>query len=780
MLEHRDRFVTKEELLDEIWGDRFVSESALTSRIKSARRAVGDDGRNQAVIRTIHGRGYQFVAEIVGVAESTGVAEMRGDQPPSAQVPSVSSPGETVGRDDLIVEIVGALDGGDLFSLVGPAGVGKTHVARRVAADHDGAAWFVPLAQVRDPSGVADAVLDALGTPRLADRSATDSVVAVAREREGLLVVDNCEHVLDTVRSLVRRLADADASITVLATSRQRIGAPGEHVVSVPVLEPESATKLFVDRIARHGGRADLDDPVIATICRRLDHLPLAVELASARARVLGPAAVARLLDDRWSLLQSAGEVEPHHETLHRAIAASVESLDDGPRRALAAFSVFAGPFDLESAMAVSRTGGDAPPIDAVADLVELCERSLVLIDDRGDDEPRYHVLESVRLFASEQFGGADEARTAHLVHFRQRAEARRVRLDGPALETAMVEADADWPEVRAAVTHAFAADHLDEAAVLLAAVAEYAELTQRLEFGDWAERLLALTDGDRGDHDDELDRVRAGLARLVVLEDLDHAIAVGEDAGDSAADADVAIAAAWCSFMVGDHDVGRRHLATADGVRRGTRGLGELYVLGLASFHLTRAGDDPTEAVARIRRLTRRGGPVGRSFLAWGEAALALSHGDHDAALDSIEDLLVDARESGLELLVLVGLRMRTVALAGHDDLVMVARCLLDGLEHYRERGRWTSALSDAPMAARVLTSVGRDEIALRILASHRPSGSVGGWSTTLADRLTTTILDRAPSLTSVNEMTPWPPERLTDEIILELVDLLESGDLD
>ena len=308
LLDHRDRVVTKEEILDAVWGDRFVSESALTSRIKSARQAVGDDGRQQRVIRTVHGRGYQFVAP-VDVEAPTDAHVVPTSRAAGPRFVSPAKP--IVGRAELLAELEDRLVPGSLITLIGPAGVGKTHLARHavpsVSARYSAGTWLVPLANIRNTESVSQAVLDAVGEQRLPDRSTEESVLAVLRDRAGLLILDNCEHVLDAVAHLARDLRSLGGPLSVLATSRQRLGVPGERVVDVPVLDRESATQLFVDRADEHGAQLDRTSSDVSEVCGLLDNLPLALELAGAHTRILGLEQLSRLLDDRFELLSSTG-----------------------------------------------------------------------------------------------------------------------------------------------------------------------------------------------------------------------------------------------------------------------------------------------------------------------------------------------------------------------------------------------------------------------------------------------------------------------------------------
>ena len=255
LVTHRDRVVPKEELLDHIWGDRFVSEATLASNIRAARAGVGDDGRAQRVIKTIHGRGYRFVAPPEEVTS----------QPLATSPPSLGNvplpTGRLVGREQLVEQVCQLLDEHRLVSLVGSGGVGKTRVAtevaRQLAASSPDGAWLAMLETVVDTAAAGRFLLSVLGIDEQPGRDELESLVVGLRGRRCLLVLDNCEHVLDAAAELATGILRSCPDVRVLATSREPLDVEGEHVRRVEPLEVGDgqgpAVDLFFER-ARDAG----------------------------------------------------------------------------------------------------------------------------------------------------------------------------------------------------------------------------------------------------------------------------------------------------------------------------------------------------------------------------------------------------------------------------------------------------------------------------------------------------------------------------------------------
>lgn len=747
LINNRDRVVSKEELLDSVWGDRFVSESALTSRIKSVRRCVGDDGKAQRVIRTAHGRGYQFVAELHEAPTTPASTRTQAESNEPKRLARVSPPANaTVGREDLLSRLAGRLAPGRVLTLVGPGGVGKTQVARQAASElgdtYAEGCWFVELAHVRDSSAVGMAILDTIGQPQYLDATPEQTVLDSLRNHSGLLVLDNCEHVIEQVASLTSDLLSAAKSLSVIATSRRRLSVAGELVLDVGVLDDESSAELFANRADDHGIALEADLPEVRQICALLDNLPLAIELACAQTRILGLQQLTALLDDRMRLLAGTTETSDHHQTLEQAISTSYDVLDSALQETLCRFSVFTGPFGLPEATAVARGDGRLNQVEAIQHVIELAERSLLVVN-LADEGTTYRLLESVRLFAAERLDNPDEVKALHLTVFRDSAEQRYERLNGPQLQSAFGEVLGDWDNYRAAVGYALELDRLDDVARLLAATEDFAAITQRYEHADWAERVIAA--GDTADP--RLESVRAGLARFMVFKDFDRVVPLTSSLEDPRTYLGALDAIAYHRFLGSDHDAGDDALQAMLDMTATTGGLRELYATGIAVFlRSTSEGRDLETPLARLRDIGERHGTLGEAFVALGEARRAFSVDDVAATIRHCGRTLELAEEHGLEILTIGAARARSMGLATHDDLAMVSEHLVDSLQRYQTRGHWTTATIEAVLVARVLFDSGKIDAAATILGAHSAAGYAVTWSAEVAQPMIAAIEHEHP----------------------------------
>ena len=418
-----------------------------------------------------------------------------------------------VGREREVAEVAALLRQHRLVTLAGVGGVGKTRLgieaARGPAEDLSGGAWFVDLAPLADPAMVAAHVGAALGIREQPGVHPVEQIVTHIRERALLLVLDNCEHLREAVAALVTRLLASGPGLRVLTTSREVLGVAGEVEYQVPPLsvpesadEPEAiraseAVRLFLARARDVRSGIGDDDATLATIgriCADLDGLPLAVELAAARARVLSAAEIGDRLHDRFRFLVSWRRLATaRHRTLREAMDWSHDLLDLDAQRLLAELSVFTGGFTLEALQNVA-TGAAA---DRALELIErLAEASLVIVD-KAVEPTRYRVLETVRQYGAERLesaGRTEELRERHSRHFAAYAEAARLPLRSSGSQANWVKRlDPDRDNFRAALTYSLDRDDHDRALRIAEALWWYLWIHGGLSEGRaWLERSLA------------------------------------------------------------------------------------------------------------------------------------------------------------------------------------------------------------------------------------------------------------------------------------------------
>jgi predicted ATPase len=410
-----------------------------------------------------------------------------------------------IGRESEVAKIEAAVKAHRLVTLTGVGGVGKTRLAlevgARLADEFPDGVWFFELAAVTDPAAVPDAVAAVLGITQQPNKTVSESVAAALEGRVRLLVIDNCEHILDAAADLIETILKRSATVRVLATSREGLGAADEQQWRVPSLELDSgsnshAVSLFVERAhsvepdfsLAHPGEMD----AAVEICRRLDGIPLAIELAASRMASMTATEMRDRLDQRFQLLVGSRRGLERHQTLRQAVAWSYDLLEDDEKTLLARCSVFAGGFDLESvcAIAIPDASGDY----AVLNLLDALVRKSLLIAERSTGRTRFSMLDTIRQFAEEQLvarGEAAAVRFAHARHFGDREVDMLALWDGPRQRQAYDWFASELPNLR--VAFRWAADHHD--LDVAAAVASYAGLlglvTENYEPSGWAEELI-------------------------------------------------------------------------------------------------------------------------------------------------------------------------------------------------------------------------------------------------------------------------------------------------
>jgi non-specific serine/threonine protein kinase len=392
----------------------------------TARRAAG------AAAGTVVDLGYFQLGELIEPIELVCLVEGGGadrSRPPQARrltVGDVPRPASSlIGRDDEVEAVLELLTRARIVTLTGVGGIGKTRLALEVARRADrrtrDGTWVARLETATSADDVLAALLGAVGVERSGARRGLDALLEGLRHRDAMVVLDNCEHVVDAVSDVVTAIVQSAADVRILAASREPLDVDGEHVVGVPPLDTSdagAALALFVDRAAAAGANVDLglDGTDVAAICRRLEGIPLAIELAAARCRSMRPCDLVERMDDMFSVLRPGRRDAPRrHRSMLDALTWSYDLLAPDERRLLARSSVFAGSFGIEAAAAVCAD--DALHREAVlACLDRLVARSLVVSVDGGHGS-RFRLLEPVRQFARgqlEEMGDGDHIRERH------------------------------------------------------------------------------------------------------------------------------------------------------------------------------------------------------------------------------------------------------------------------------------------------------------------------------------------------------------------------------
>jgi predicted ATPase/class 3 adenylate cyclase len=328
------------------------------------------------------------------------------------------APTSFIGRESELDEVHAAVKAHRLVTLTGVGGVGKTRLAVEVAArlvdEFPDGVWFFELAAVTDPAAIPDAVAAVLGITQQPGKTVTESIAAALEGRSRLLVFDNCEHVLDAAADLIEAILTQSATVRVVATSREGLGVAQEQVWPVPSLDigagiDSAAVSLFVERARSVASRFTLsnadDGAVVVDICRRLDGIPLAIELAASRMASMTASEVRDRLDHRFRLLVGSRRGLERHHTLRHAVAWSYDLLDDTEKTVLDRCSVFAGGFDLQSACAVA--GSDDLDEYAILEVLDALVRKSLLIADRSSRRTRFSMLETIRQFAEDNWSRA-------------------------------------------------------------------------------------------------------------------------------------------------------------------------------------------------------------------------------------------------------------------------------------------------------------------------------------------------------------------------------------
>jgi predicted ATPase/DNA-binding winged helix-turn-helix (wHTH) protein len=534
LLERHGDVVSVQELLSGVWRGVNVEPSALRVQVSVLRKAFGEAGPGARYVSNIAGRGYCFVAPITREAAGDSTRTSDGQDRPSLP----RALGRMVGRDSVVDDLKRRVAAWPFVTVVGPGGIGKTTVAlalaHRMFGEFVGDVAFVDLAVEQGEANVAIAVAAALQMTGVGSDPIA-GVVSQLRSRRLLLVLDSCEHLIGGAAAFAEAVRHGAPQVHLLATSREPLNASGEQVLRLSALEapPPStelsfedvcaypAAQLFIERMTASGGQLERrheDAALVAEICRKLDGIPLAIELAAGRVDAFGLATTLALLDSQlrlsWSGRRTAA---PRHVTLNAALDWSYKLLSADEARLLRALSTFAGAFTLAAAESVA----DEERGIAAANLPGLVSKSLVSTDRQGHDL-RYRLLDTTRVYAAARLAEAAERDRASARHAGFSLKVLTDLLEGPKQSVPAVQyADvmSALAEVRSALVWALSERQDVELGVRLAASAALAMLktSQFSECRRWAELGLANLAHDRiGGRVEMVLQACLGLSRML------------------------------------------------------------------------------------------------------------------------------------------------------------------------------------------------------------------------------------------------------------------------
>jgi predicted ATPase/DNA-binding winged helix-turn-helix (wHTH) protein len=528
LVERAGEVVSKKELMARVWPDVTVDESSLRVHIVALRKALGDGQGGARYVTTLSGRGYCFVSP---VSQAGAPAPKVSERPAPASHGLPVRLARMVGRDDAIDNIATQVEAHRFVSIVGPGGIGKTSVAISVGhtllAGFGDAVCYIDLGPLSDPQLVPSAVASSLGL-LVQTHNVTLAVLGFLRERRMLLILDSCEHVIETAATLAERIFQEAPQVHILATSRESLRVEGEHVLRLPPLDspPDDAdltaaqvlafpaAKLFFERVAASGGPRELSDedaPMVGEICRRLDGIALAIELAAGRVSVFGIQEIGALLNNRFGLLWEGRRTALlRHQTLRATLDWSYNLLSEPERVALRRMSIFAGIFTLEAARAVAA-GPELDSNEVAVALESLVAKSLVSADIHVAS-PRYRLLDTTRAYGQEKLldsSDADQVEFRRASYFLELLEQVDDDMPAPSQPESFATHADQLGNVRAALEWCFSARGQLTVGVALAAASTrlFLDMSLLAECHRWSERAIAaLDDVTRGSrHEMEL-----------------------------------------------------------------------------------------------------------------------------------------------------------------------------------------------------------------------------------------------------------------------------------
>jgi predicted ATPase/DNA-binding CsgD family transcriptional regulator len=633
-----------------------------------------------------------------------------------------------VGRDAEITEVRQLLAGNRLVTLTGAGGAGKTRLAIQVAAaiadEFSDGVWYVDLAPITDPQLVPVTVARALGLPDQPGRSTMDTLTRFIGDRQMLVVLDNCEHLLDASAELVVALVGGCAGLTLLATSREAIGVAGEVSWRVPSLSlTDQAIDLFTDR-ARHA-RPDFritDDntaALITEICARLDGMPLAIELAAARVRALSLAEILDSLHDRFRLLTGGARTAVRRQqTLRASVDWSHALLTEPERVLLRRLAVFSGGFDFDAAQGVAGSG-DVQRYQVLDQLALLVDKSLVVADEsRG--ATRYRLLETVRQYALEKLGESGEADAVRARH-RDHYTAMAAVLDRPAgtdYEQRLEQAEIEIDNLRAAFEWSRENSDVEQALALASSLQPLWLARGRIREGlAWFDIALA---GLNAQHPGAAAAVRArAFADKAVLDaslggdsldEAEHALAIARAVDDAALLARVLTACGRSAALSHDAEVGRPYFTEAIGLARALGDRWRLTQILAWQASLAHTAGDPIAVRAAAEEGRDLADAIGDRFNSrhcrFYLGMAQMMQGDLVGAVAQFGEVAAEAQAAHDEASRVISLGLQSAALARQGEVAAARAAAEATLEGGAELGERFAAIGHMALGMAALAA--------------------------------------------------------------------------
>jgi predicted ATPase/class 3 adenylate cyclase/DNA-binding CsgD family transcriptional regulator len=659
--------------------------------------------------------------------------DLRNDFPPLRTAKAVVSHNlpvqltSFVGRGAQMTDLEKLLVDNRLVTLTGAGGAGKTRlgveIAARIAAEFGDGVWYIDLAPVTHPGVVAVAVARALGVPDQPGRFTMDTLLRFVRDRQMLVVLDNCEHLLDASAELVVALLGGAPGLTVLATSREQIGVAGEVSWRVPSLSlADEAIELFIDRArrARPDFRITNDNTTTVTeICRRLDGMPLAIELAAARVRALSPADILDGLRDRFRLLTGGARTAVRRQqTLRASVDWSHALLTEPERVVFRRLAVFLGGFDLDAAQAVAG-GGDVER-DQVLDLLTLLVDKSLVVAENTEGRMRYRLLETVRQYALEKLGESGEAdavRTRHRDHYTSLAAQR----DAPAdrdYEQLIEQAETEIDNLRAAFEWSRENSDVELALALASSLQPLWQARGRVREGlVWFDAALAELDAQHAEVAAGVRaRALADRAMLAIwagdadsLDQAQQALAIAREVDDPAL-LTRALTACGLITALGSAELAGPYLVEAIGVARALDDRWRLsQILAHQAIAASNAGD-PIATRAPAEEGRDLADAIGNRHLSR-QCRLCLAvaqgyQGDLAGAAAQFAELVADAQAAHDGLLEVISLGYQGLVLAWQGDTAAARDAADAAIEAAAELGGYYATVGYAALAGAALAA--------------------------------------------------------------------------